>query len=117
MGLVNSSSSLHVSRHRTLEGRGVELQIAGFVDRHSEPGGGGDQLPGLVAGWILLQPEGVALLLAIAAQALGRPLGSAAELPAMESIESGIKNRALLKAEGVDPAQVLCPGHLPFFCK
>ena len=54
------------------------------------------------------------MLLAVAAQALGRPLGRAAELPALESIESGIENRALLKAERVDPAQVLSPGQLPF---
>ena len=117
VGLVNSSTSLHVSRYRLLKRRGVALQIGGFGDRLAEPGGGGDQLPGLVAGGIPLEPEGVTLLLAIAAQTLGSPLGSAAELLAMESIESGIENRCFLKAEGVNPAQVLRLGQLPFLCK
>ena len=112
MGLVNRSPAPH-SNHR-LQGKRIALQIAGFGDRLPEPGGG-DQLPGLVAGRILLKPEGIALLFAITAQALGSPLGRAAELLAMKSIERGIENRALFKAEGVDAAQVFCLGLLTFF--
>ena len=81
----------------------------------AKAGGSGDQLPSFVAGGILLQPEGIALLFAITAQALGRPLGSTAELLAMEGVEGGVEDRALLKAEGVDTAQVLCPAQLAFF--
>ena len=77
-------------------------------------GGGGDQLPGFMTGGILLQPEGIALLLAIAAQALGGPLGGAAELPLLQGIEGSLQNRALLEAEGVDPAQVCRFGQLAF---
>ena len=57
------------------------------------------------------------MLLAIAAQALGGPLGCAAELALLQGIERGLQDRALLEAEGVDPAQVFRLGQLAFLAQ
>ena len=117
VGLIHGGAALHVAIDCQLQRGQVAGQIAGVVDGLAEAGGGGDQLPGFMPGGILLQPEGIALLLAIAAQALGGPLGGVAELALLEGIERSLQNRALLETERVDPAQVFRFGQLAFLAE
>ena len=117
VGLIHGGTTLHVAIDCLLQRGQVARQIAGVVDGLAEACGGGDQLPGFMTCGILLQPEGIALLLAIAAEALGGPLGGAAELAQLQGIERSLQHRALLEAEGVDPAQVFRYGQLAFLAE